>query len=127
MNSSTMPDKVWPDSKYRDYEFASRGVAQLERMISSKKNFMLGVGFKNPHLQVHIPYKYYEMYKSRTAAFKLTKKELRFPHSTPDVAYRCCAEPHFMYMNEEGAKRSENDIPLGDINMVVADSMREEL
>lgn len=128
MNSSTMPDRVWPEEKFRDHMFATRAVAQLGKFLQNRenKNFMLGIGFKNPHLQIHVPYAYYDMYKNRTDAFKLTKKELRFPHSTPDVAYRCCAEPNFMFMNEEGAARAKDVVSLGDINMAFTDRMREE-
>jgi hypothetical protein len=38
----------------------------------------------------------------KSAAWKLTKKELRFPISTSEVSYRCCADSDFRYMNEEG-------------------------
>ena len=34
------------------------------------KNFMVSVGFKLPHLAVHVPYKYYEMYRNRTGSSK---------------------------------------------------------
>ena len=131
MNSSTMPDKVWPEEKFRDHIFATKAVARLEEMLTdpAKKKFMLALGFKNPHLQIHIPYKYYDMYKNRTDAFKLTKKESRFPHSAPDVAYRCCAEFDFMYMEQEGAVKAppEKVIKMGDVNMVFTKTMREEL
>ena len=35
--------------------------------------------------QIHIPYHYYDLYKNKTEAFKLTKKESRFPHSSPGL------------------------------------------
>lgn len=49
---------------------------------------MVGLGFKLPHLAVHVPWQYYEMYRNRTDAFALSKKELRFPPSAPEASYR---------------------------------------
>ena len=51
-------DKVWPEEKFRDHMFATLAVNKLEQYLKDtnsdnmKYNFMLGVGFKNPHLQV---------------------------------------------------------------------------
>ncbi len=86
MNSSTMPDKVRPEESFRDYEFTTRAIETLRKMVKEKKFYMLGLGFKLPHLAVHVPYKYYEMYKGKSDAWKLTKKELRFPLSVSEVS-----------------------------------------
>ena len=127
MNSSTMPDKVTPEDQFRDHLFASRAIETLNKMAKLPKYFMLGVGFKLPHLAVHVPFRYYEMYKGLQHHWKLSKRESRFPLSSPDVGYRCCANPSFEYMNEEGAQKSTNTVPLGDINFVFPEKMRDEL
>ena len=41
---------------------------------------------------------------------------IHFPTLCPtDVAYRCCAEANFLYMNDEGAKPAKDVIRLGTI------------
>lgn len=128
MNSTTLPDKNVPEEMFRDYDFTTKAIQRLEKMIkNTSKNFMLAIGYKLPHLQMHVPYKYYEMYKDLTHSWKLSKRESRFPHSVPDVAYRCCAEPNYMYMEEEGSVKSTNVLSVGDINMVFNEKMRDEL
>ena len=92
MNASTMPDKVKREEDFRDYEFTTRLIQGIERMNLEPKPFMAAIGFKLPHLAVHVPWKYFDMYRDRTDAFSLSKKELRFPYSSPEISYRCCAE-----------------------------------
>jgi arylsulfatase A-like enzyme len=90
MNSSTMPDKVRPEELFRDYQFTSRAIDTLKKMSQLPQHFLLALGFKLPHLAVHVPYKYYDMYKSenKSNSWKLTKKELRYPYSSPELSYR---------------------------------------
>ena len=127
MNSSTMPDKVWSEEKFRDHQFTSRAVTTFRKMLKEPNYWFLALGFKLPHLAVHVPYDYYALYKNRTESWRLTKKELRFPPTAPEVAYRCCALPSFQHMSEEGAKRSGRHVQLGDINMHYTDQMHDEL
>ena len=130
MNASTQPDKTRPEESFRDYQFATKSIDGLKRMNADKtKYFMMAVGFKLPHLAIHLPYKYFNMYKDpeRMQAWKLTKKESKFPYSSPPVAYRCCANPKFEYMNEEGTKEATDVVRLGNINMPFTERMRDEL
>lgn len=127
MNSSTMPDRHLPIEKFRDYEFVEHAIETWKKMLKEPKPFMLGLGFKLPHLAVHIPYKYYEMYKGKSHHWKLSKRELRFPTSTPEIAYRCCAEPEFHYMREEGGLRANRSMRIGDINSAIPEDMHDEL
>lgn len=127
MNSSSMPDKYRKEEEFRDYLFVDRAIKTWKKMLNEPKPFMLALGFKLPHLALHVPYKYYEMYKSKTDFWKLTKKELRFPTTTPEVSYRCCAEGRFQYMREEGSLRHNRSIDLMDINMILPNDMHDEL
>ena len=127
MNSSTMPDKIKPEEEFRDYLFASKTIETLKVLNAKPEYFMLAVGFKLPHLAVHIPYKYYEMYKGRENGWKLTQEELRFPHSAPAISYRCCAAPNFEFMEKEGSRRSVHRVPTGNINDAFTHKMHEEL
>jgi iduronate 2-sulfatase len=131
MNSSTMPDKIQPEEEFRDHLFASKTIQILNELVQKPNYFMLSVGFKLPHLAVHVPYRYYEMYKNIRAenknAWRLTKKELRFPLSSPDIAYRCCANQDFEYMNNEGAEKAVDKVTLGDINFAFNERMHDEL
>lgn len=127
MNSSVTPDKVRGEHEFRDYLFATRTINTLKSLTKENKYFMLSIGFKNPHLALHVPHRYYEMYKNLTEHWKLTKRELRFPYLASTGGYRCCAEGTFDYMNEEGAKRNVKSIPLGNINHGIPLSMHNEL
>lgn len=127
MNASTQPDNVHPDEWFRDEQFATKAIDVLHQLVKKPNYFMLGVGFKLPHLTVHVPHKYYEMYLNRTDGFKLNKKELRFPQSSHEVSYRCCAEPSFKFMNEHGAKKSARSTRIGDINQGFTEEMHNEM
>ena len=127
MNSSVMPDKQLGEHQFRDHLFATRTISTLKSLAKDKKYFMLSIGFKNPHLALHVPYRYYEMYKNKTTHWKLSKKELRFPFYASAAGYKCCAESHFKYMHEEGARRKGKSIPIGDINKGIPLSMSDEL
>jgi iduronate 2-sulfatase len=129
MNSTTMPDKVRPEEKFRDFEFTERALSTWKRMLQESKPYMLAVGYKLPHLALHVPYKYYNMYNTpeKKQAWKLSKKELRFPITGSEISYRCCAEGVFQFMNNEGAERYNRSIGLGDMNFVLPDEMHDEL
>jgi iduronate 2-sulfatase len=139
MNSSTMPDKIKPEDQFRDHLFADKTLETMRALVKKPNYFMLSVGFKLPHLAVHVPYRYYEMYKNMSehpsltgshtqpASWRLKRNELRFPISSPDVAYRCCANPEFEYMKDEGATKSDRKITLGDINYMFPDRVHDEL
>jgi iduronate 2-sulfatase len=127
MNSSVMPDKVRQEHEFRDHLFTTRTIDTLKRLVKEPKYFMLNIGFKNPHLALHAPYRYYEMYKNKTESWKLSKKELRYPFLASAGGYKCCAEPAFHYMNDEGASRHKKSVHLGDINQAIPSSMRDEL
>jgi iduronate 2-sulfatase len=127
MNSSTMPDKLRPEEKFRDYEFTMRALKTWGQMLQSPKPFMLALGYKMPHLTLHVPHKYYELYKHKSEAWKLGKRELRFPPTVSEISYRCCADGDFKYMREDGALRYNKSLHVGDINMVLPSSMHDEL
>lgn len=130
MNASTMPDKVQREEDFRDYQFTTRFIDTLTKMSKKDKYFMISLGYKLPHLAVHMPWKYYDMYRKdekRKAGWKLKKKELRYPPTSPAVAYRCCAVPTFYYMQAEGSVKSYQSVTLNDINMPFSDQMHDEL
>lgn len=127
MNATTQPDKTRKDEQFRDHEFATKAIEVLRKMVKEPKYWMLNVGFKNPHMATHVPFRYYEMYKHKSAAWQLTKKELRFPPSTTEVPYKCCAEFKFLYMNEEGSKKPDRIKNSWDFNYAVPEEMHNEL
>jgi iduronate 2-sulfatase len=127
MNSSTMPDKVRPEEKFRDYEFTMRALKTWDRLLQSQKPYMLALGYKLPHLTLHVPHKYYELYKHQADRWKLGKRELRFPPTASEISYRCCADGEFKFMREEGAMRYNRSVRIGDINMVLPNAMHDEL
>jgi arylsulfatase A-like enzyme len=108
MKSSVMPDKNMSEELFPDHLFATRAIQELNRLVrqESDKYFMLSVGFKMPHTAMHVPYKYYDMYRGRSHAFTATPEQLQFPPTAPLVSWRCCAEHDWRYMNQEGAERA---------------------
>ena len=127
MNSSVMPDKVKPLQKFRDHEFATKAVDQLRKMAAQPKFFMSAVGFKLPHLDLHVPHKFFELYKNKKENWKLTKKELKFPTSVSEISYRCCAEGRFRFMREEGSMPHNRSTGLMDINKALPNEMHDDL
>ena len=127
MNSSVMPDQIKPEEEFKDYIFASRTIETLKTLHASNQYFMLAVGFKMPHLALHVPYKYSNMYKNMRQSWALTKDELHFPYTSPSVSYRCCAEIDFNFMESEGAVKTKNQVSIGNINNGFSNKMHDEL
>ena len=128
MNASTMPDQKRGEDFFRDHMFTTKLVKTIRELHAKPEYFMAAIGFKLPHLAVHLPYKYYNMYKGKEDAWYLTEKERTFPRTSPSVAYRCCADPTFRYMHEEGAKDAVKSVHIGvDIDYVMPVDMRNEL
>lgn len=127
MNSSVMPDKVKPLHGFRDHEFATKAVEQLRKMAAKSQFFMSAVGFKLPHLDLHVPHKFFELYKDKKEFWKLSKKELKYPTSLSEISYRCCAEGRFRFMREEGSLPHNRSTGLMDINKALPNEMHDDL
>jgi iduronate 2-sulfatase len=126
MNSSVMPDKVRAEETFPDYIFASRAIEAMTRLSKLPKYFMVAIGFKMPHLAMHVPYKYYDMYRDKVQQWQAGPDELRFPASSPPVSYRCCADD-FRYMNEEGALVNNRTYDLRYINNTIPLTVHQEM
>ena len=116
MNSSVMPDKVRDEENFPDHIFASKAIEALGRLSKLDKYYMVAIGFKMPHLAMHVPFKYFEMYRSRVRQWDASLDELRFPPTTPMVSFRCCADNTFRFMNQEGALVANITHPLSIVN-----------
>lgn len=129
MNASTMADKVTPEEEFRDYLFTSRAIATMQKFHAEQQLFMVGLGFKLPHLQVHVPFKYFDMYrqKQQRGMWKRRKKELKFPNSAPIVAYKCCAHPDFRFMKKDGGEKSRKQMHIGRLDQPFTQQMHTEL
>lgn len=129
MNSSVTPDKTRPMEWFRDFRFLNRSIHTLENLVKKREYFMLGVGFKLPHLALHVPHKYFELYNTPTAShsWRLSKKELRFPASSPIISYRCCNEKTFAFMRANGTAKSVRSQVIGDVSAGFSPSIHDEL
>lgn len=69
------------------------------------------------------------MYKGedKIESWKLSKKELKFPPSSPSCGYRCCAEERFLYMKGEGSELSNNGVQINNIQNHFTSEMHNEL
>eukprot|EP01041_Mallomonas_annulata_P006908 gene6908-14023_t len=131
MKSSVMPDKITPEESFRDHMFTSMAIEKLREFTNGSNTdfFLLGLGLKLPHLALHVPQKYFDMYKNMDKnVWKLTDRERRFPRGVDSPSFRCCSEQSFSYMNEEGALPATQSMYLGDsVNYTVPDDMHHEL
>ena len=126
MNSSVMPDKITPEETFPDHIFANKAIESLTRLSKLNKYYMVAIGFKMPHLAMHVPYKYYDMYRSKVDQWKSNPEELRFPATSPPVSYRCCADD-FRYMREEGAMFHNCTYDLRYINNTIPLTVHQEM
>ena len=130
MNSSLMPDKYKPSDSYPDYIYTTKLIKKLKKMSgNNKKYFFAAIGFKMPHLALHLPMDYLNVYRNISEyAFKATSEMLTYPPTSPVCAYQCCADWEFRYMNsgDEGSKHNES-VKLQNMSQTLPNRMRKEL
>lgn len=85
MNSTVMPDKMKPEDTFPDHNFTTLAIKALREFHrKNQEHYMVGLGFKMPHTALHIPYRYFDMYRSRALyAWNMTDKERVYPLSSP--------------------------------------------
>lgn len=106
LNSTVNPDRNTPEEKFRDYIYTSKMIEGLKIVSSRPEYFLLGIGYKLPHIHLHFPWKYFDLYRSHSQVWSETgAKRLHFPPTSPAISYRCCAYPEYRYLNEEGNAR----------------------
>lgn len=129
MNASVMPDKK-PLEQFRDYEFTTKSISQIRAMSSKPKYFLAAIGYKLPHIEIHIPHQFYKMYDDRKHAWRLTKRELRYPASISEISHRCCADWNFKFVRDEGSSkynRSQHIMDQNDIGKPMPQEMHDNL
>ena len=110
VKSSSFADPEQPIEDFRDYTFTSDAINALRQLHNQKKYFMVAIGYKLPHLMVHFPHKYREMYRDKESVWNVPKKELKFPASAPSVAFKCCAQQQFSFLKNEGHDRADKRV-----------------
>lgn len=128
MNATITPDKNRPEEEFKDYELTSRAIESLRRLYKQSDYFMVGIGFKLPHVPVHIPHKYFDMYRSRKSVWNKPRSHLKFPETSPILSYKCCAAPFFRYMTNDGSlATTENEVGIERVNFAFTQRMHTEL
>jgi arylsulfatase A-like enzyme len=127
MNSSTMADKIKPVEEFRDYIYTSKAIETMKQLHTRQEFFMVGLGYKLPHLQVHVPFKYFDMYRNKQHMWRRRKKELKFPNSAPIVAHKCCGAVDFQFMNKDGGEKFVEKENIGRMNQPFSQRMHTEL
>lgn len=112
VKATSFADPETPIEDFRDYVFTSDAILALNQLHRKKEYFMVAVGYKLPHLMVHFPHKYREMYRGSESVWEASKKELKFPASAPSVAYKCCALQEFAHLHDEGRSRAVKHTPV---------------
>eukprot|EP00601_Ochromonadales_sp_CCMP2298_P013000 CAMPEP_0173268066 /NCGR_PEP_ID=MMETSP1142-20121109/30119_1 /TAXON_ID=483371 /ORGANISM="non described non described, Strain CCMP2298" /LENGTH=674 /DNA_ID=CAMNT_0014204265 /DNA_START=104 /DNA_END=2128 /DNA_ORIENTATION=- len=126
MNSSVTPDKKELED-FRDWQYTTRTLQHIRHLSALPQPFLSAIGFKLPHLELHVPHKYFSMYKDKAPEWKLSKRELKFPSSVSEISYRCCAEGRFRFMNNEGSEVHNHSHPLLQIDKALPNQMHDEL
>jgi iduronate 2-sulfatase len=110
LNSSVTPDSVRPLKWFRDFEIATRTSEKIKELNNaSDKPFLITVGFKQPHLQYHVPQQFFDVYRNSSFLSDILHSndtDYRFPDGVPMMNYRCCGQPQVTYMHDEGRKHS---------------------
>ena len=58
----------------------------------------------------------------------LNEHERKYPLSSPEIGYYCCAhDKYFIYQLEEGSKKSNYGDRIGDINQAIPEKMHFEI
>lgn len=128
MNSSVMPDEVAPEASFLDYKFTTRTIESLRRYHKTGESYMLNLGFKLPHTCLHMPFKYFNLYRNRDPGrWKLPDSARKFPPSSPLQAYHYSSFPQFRAMKQEGRLLRRKSVDIDDINHQVHPRMYEEL
>lgn len=129
MNSTVMPDKVRDEKTFPDHVFTTKAINNLRHFHSLNQPFhMTALGFKMPHTALHVPFKYWDLYKNRRRVWESLEEAARtYPKTSPPVSWRCCADGSFKFMNDEGAQRFKDTEELEDMNHVVSVNMYAEM
>lgn len=131
MNASVTPDRHMPESEFPDYIFTSRAIKTIQELVMNKtrvqkshKPFMLGLGYKLPHLALHVPARYFDMYREQAAASRQDQSlaswpyhfsstaDLSFPPGAPEMGHSVSNYRHFLFMRDEGASKSTEHVRL---------------
>ena len=133
MNASVQPDNVWKEEQFRDYILMTHALSGLEKLHSKsredKNHFMLSIGYKLPHIALHVPQKYWDMYKDTDARdmWENDVKTTSYPSDAPLAGYRCCVNQPFQHMTDGGVKRATKRTTLGNVSTPFPDSGRDDV
>lgn len=131
MNSTITPNKNWREEDFPDHLFTTRAMKTIRAIvrnntITSKPQtpFIVGLGFKLPHLALHIPFKYFDMYRSQATTSRNDRDrsmwpyhfhssaDLSYPMNSPEQGYSDSNAQHFLYMNHEGERKYQENASL---------------
>jgi iduronate 2-sulfatase len=127
LNSSVTPDKYRKLEDFRDWQFTNRTLQHIRTLSAKPQPFLSAIGFKLPHLELHVPHKYFSMYKNKAPEWKLSKRELKFPPSLSELSYRFCEYGRFHFMNNEGSLPHNRSHPLRQIDQALPNEMHNDL
>ena len=127
MRSSVMPDKKKPHDTFPDHVIASKASQQIREFAKGPNYWMTGIGFKMPHTSLHVPYEYWDMYRDKKHVWRAAiPEQRRFPQGAPPLAWRCCADESWKFVEDDGASRHTRTESLGNINVTLSQEMYVE-
>lgn len=137
MNASVTPDKHTPEESFPDHIFTSRAIKTIRTAVHNNsvattkhRPFMVGLGFKLPHLALHVPFKYFDLYREQATASPVDQvkdswpyhfqstADLSFPVGASEIGYSLSNQRTFEFMNREGASKSAEGIRLKNEPMI---------
>ena len=130
MNASVTPDRNWREEDFPDYSFTTRAIQTIRTIVDENKRleepkpFMVGLGFKLPHLALHVPFKYFNMYSGQVTSPRFdhdmekwpyhfnSDVDLTYPVGSPEMGYSQSNSRYYIYMKGEGAHKSMENTTL---------------
>lgn len=93
MNASVFPDYLTPEEEFRDYVFTSLAIDRLRNFSAAPSQpFMVSLGFKLPHLALHVPGRYFDQHAAPASP---PPRQLLFPPSAPAMGFMSSNEKRF--------------------------------
>lgn len=130
MNASVHPDNILKEDEFRDHIITTHALSGLDKLRNKSNEdnsyYMLSIGYKLPHTALHIPLKYFNLYKDLNMWGNGLNTTL-YPKDAPIVGYRCCALGSFAHMRNNGASKSNRTSAIGGVNNLFPPEARNEI
>lgn len=125
MNSSYYPDSIRTEPEYLDYQLVTHVIDNLKfyhQNTETTKRFMIGLGFRMPHLPIRVPKGYFDLYDKESYQSKWNHSR-SYPFTT-DFDHGCCSYRSFSYISSHFQDKYRFT---GNVGEVIPPDMHREM